>query len=163
MGQTSEPLTLKYFKCIRPGFVIKYFVCIRQQCFETRTGLGGLIGKTGNRIEIPFFKPREPDISELWENRSQTKPVLSHLVSKTEAIVTALPQLYRYCPLWDPYPLMVLFFPRLCWRKGLYTLKEIIPYKHIPMCFPRRCGIPWNARPPLFGSLQPWPTNQVLF
>ena len=65
MGQTSEPLTLKYFKCIRPEFVIKYFVCIRQQCFETRTGLGGPIGKTGNRIEIPFFKPREPDISEL--------------------------------------------------------------------------------------------------
>ena len=35
--------------------------------------------------------------------------------------------------------------------------REVIPYKHIPMCFPRWCGIPWNARPPFLGHYNPPP------
>ena len=35
--------------------------------------------------------------------------------------------------------------------KKTYThLREVIPYKHIPMCFPRQCEIPWIARPPFW-------------
>ena len=40
------------------------------QGFETRTGPGNPTGKTRNQTEIRFFKPREPCISELWENRT---------------------------------------------------------------------------------------------
>ena len=35
--------------------------------------------------------------------------------------------------------------------------REVIPYKHILMCFPRGCGIPWNARPPFLGHYNPPP------
>ena len=38
--------------------------------FEIRTGLNGLTGKTENRTKIRLFKPIEPGISELWENRT---------------------------------------------------------------------------------------------
>lgn len=36
-----------------------------KQGFETQTGPDGPTGKTGNQIEIRFFKPRELGISEL--------------------------------------------------------------------------------------------------
>ena len=41
-------------------------------------------------------------------------------------------------------------------KKALYTTREGIPYKHIPMCFLRQCGILWNARLP-FRSFQSTP------
>ena len=45
------------------------------QGFETQIGLGGPTGKTENQTEIRFFKSRESGISELWENRTNRKPV----------------------------------------------------------------------------------------
>uniref|UniRef100_A0A7N2MHZ6 Spindle pole body-associated protein Vik1/Cik1 microtubule binding domain-containing protein n=1 Tax=Quercus lobata TaxID=97700 RepID=A0A7N2MHZ6_QUELO len=33
----------------------------------------------------------------------------------------------------------------------LHIKGRSFPYKHILMCFPRQCGIPWNARPPFLG------------
>ena len=63
----------------------------------------------------------------------------------------ALPQLCRYCPLWGPYPSWFCSSPGCVGKKVSTHWREIIPYKHIPMCFLRRCGIHWNARPPFLG------------
>ena len=66
-------------------------------------------------------------------------------------IVTTPSQLCRYCPLWSPYSSWFCSFPGCAEEKASTHWREIIPYKHILMCFPRRCGIPWNARPPFLG------------
>ena len=50
-------------------------------------------------------------------------------------------------------PLRFCFSSGCAGEKASYTTREGIPYKHISMCFPRQCKIPWNTRPP-FGSLQ---------
>ena len=45
-----------------------------------------------------------------------------------------------------PIPLMVLFSPKAHSSEGkcLYTLRDVIPYKHIPVCFPKWYGSPTN-------------------
>ena len=72
--------------------------------------------------------------------------------------VTAPSQLCRYCPLWNPCP------SRFCSPSKHTTMgekasthwREIIPYKHILMCFPRWCWIPWNVRPSFLGHYSKW-------
>ena len=56
-------------------------------------------------------------------------------------------------------PLRFCSSPGCAGEKASYTTREGIPYKHIPMYFPRQCGILWNARPP-FGSLQSTPLTR---
>ena len=63
------------------------------------------------------------------------------------AFITTPSQLCRYCPLWSPYSSWFCSSPGCTGEKASTHWREIIPYKHILMCFPRRCGIPWNVRP----------------
>ena len=65
--------------------------------------------------------------------------------------VTTSPQLCRYCPFWGSYPLWFCSSPGCAGEKASTHWREVIPYKHISMYFPRRCGIPWNARSPFLG------------
>ena len=54
------------------------------------------------------------------------------------------------CPcVWGPYPSLFCSPPKyIVVEENVSThLREVIPYKHIPMCFPRRCGIPLIANP----------------
>ena len=69
----------------------------------------------------------------------------------TRVIITVPPPLCRYCPLWDSCPSR--FCSSLGWAREKTSThwREVIPYKHILMCFPRQCGISWNARPPFLG------------
>ena len=71
--------------------------------------------------------------------------------------VTTRSQLCRYCPLWSPYSSWFCFSPGCVGEKASTHWREIVPYKHIFVCFPRRCGIPWNARPPFLGHYNPSP------
>ena len=78
--------------------------------------------------------------------------------STTKTIyVTTPPQLCRYCPFWGPYPSR--FYSPLkhtvVGEKASTHWREVIPYKHILRCFPRRCGILWNARPSFLGHNNP--------
>ena len=72
--------------------------------------------------------------------------------------VTTPSQLCRYYPLWGPCPSW-FYSPSKHIPVGENTFthwREVIPYKHILICFPRRCEISWNARPPFLGHYSKW-------
>ena len=92
----------------------------------------------------------------LIQNRRSGK-LMDLFHSQLITCVTTPPHLCRYCPLWGPYPSWFCSSSGCAGEKASTHWREIIPYKHILMCFPRRCGIPWNARPPFLGHYNPPP------
>ena len=91
----------------------------------------------------------------MWELQMVSKPCPSQKWHGFDTICNNPTPPVQILSALGPMPLTVLFSLKAhsSGGKGLCTLKEVTPYKHIPMCFLRRCGIPWIARL-LFGSLQ---------
>ena len=98
------------------------------------------------RYEIKFKNKKQ---SHILNNNHHT--TFSKKKKNATQHVMTLPQLCRYCPLWGPYPSWFCSSPGCIGEKASTHWREVIPYKHILMCFPRRCGIPWNVRPPVLG------------
>ena len=80
--------------------------------------------------DVGFHKMQDPPFGLLQSTPLMGTRVLvcgSHISSQDMALIPSVmapSQLCRYYPLWGPLPLMILFFLRLNWRKGLYTLKR---------------------------------------
>ena len=88
-----------------------------------------------------------------WITRPRMWDLHFQLGHGSDTICNDSAQLCRYCPLWNPCP------SRFCSPSKHTTMgekasthwREIIPYKHILMCCPRWCWIPWNVRPSFLG------------
>ena len=99
-----------------------------------------------------------PQTANQWNCSSKCYCIMNMRDAIYAVNVMISPQLCRYCLLWDPYSHGFVLPPKhtAVGEKTSTHWREITPYKHIPMCFFRRCGISWIVGPP-FGFLQSTP------